>query len=46
MRYSLVRKRPGKPLDIDKIDYNDKEVLDSIGTGKDRRRVPAGELPA
>ena len=30
----LVEKTTGKPLDIDKIDYNDKEVLDSIGTGK------------
>ena len=30
----LVEKTTGKPLDIDKIDYNDKKVLDSIGTGK------------
>ncbi len=30
----LVEKTTGKPFDIDKIDYNDKKVLDSIGTGK------------
>ena len=30
----LVEKTTGKPLDIDKIDYNDKKVLESIGTGK------------
>ena len=29
-----MEKTTGKPLDIDKIDYNDKKVLDSIGTGK------------
>ena len=41
----LVEKTTGKPLDIDKIDYNDKKVLDSIGTGKmtvcSSWRVPA-----
>ena len=30
----LVEKNTGKKIDIDYIDYNDKEVLDSIGTGK------------
>ena len=30
----LVEKNTGKKIDIDHIDYNDKEVLDSIGTGK------------
>ena len=34
MRFAWWRKTTGKPLDIDKIDYNDKKVLDSIGTGK------------
>ena len=29
-----MEKTTGKPLDIDKIDYNDEKVLDSIGTGK------------
>mgnify|MGYP003291204327 CR=1 FL=1 len=30
----LVEKNTGKKIDIDHIDYNDKAVLDSIGTGK------------
>ena len=30
----LIEKNTGKKIDIDHIDYNDKEVLDSIGTGK------------
>lgn len=30
----LVEKNTGKKIDIDHIDYNDKKVLDSIGTGK------------
>ncbi len=30
----LVEQNTGKKIDIDHIDYNDKEVLDSIGTGK------------
>ncbi len=30
----LVEKTTGKKIDIDHIDYNDKAVLDSIGTGK------------
>jgi len=30
----LVEKNTGKKIDIDHIDYNDKEVLASIGTGK------------
>ena len=30
----LVEKNTGKKIEIDKIDYNDKAVLDSIGTGK------------
>ncbi|MFI3171532.1 MAG: DNA polymerase III subunit alpha [Eubacteriales bacterium] len=30
----LAGKSTGKPLDIAKIDYDDKAVLDSIGTGK------------
>ena len=30
-----VKKNQGIELDIDKIDFNDKKVLDSIGTGKD-----------
>ena len=30
----LVEKNTGKVIDIDHIDYNDKAVLDSIGTGK------------
>lgn len=32
VRYAI--KSTGKPLDINKIDYNDKAVLDYIGTGK------------
>ena len=30
----LVEKNTGTKIDIDHIDYNDKKVLDSIGTGK------------
>ena len=30
----LAEKNTGKKIDIDHIDYNDKAVLDSIGTGK------------
>ena len=30
----LIEKNTGKKIDIDHIDYNDKAVLDSIGTGK------------
>ena len=30
----LVEKNTGKKIDMDHIDYNDKAVLDSIGTGK------------
>lgn len=30
----LVRKSRGVPVDIDQIDYNDKAVLDSLGTGR------------
>ena len=30
----LAEKNTGKDIDIDHIDYNDKAVLDSIGTGK------------
>ena len=30
----LAQKSTGKEIDIHSIDYNDKEVLDSIGTGK------------
>ena len=30
----LIEKNTGKKIDIDQIDYNDKAVLDSIGTGK------------
>ena len=30
----LVEKNTGRQIDIDHIDYNDKAVLDSIGTGK------------
>ncbi|WP_395027635.1 DNA polymerase III subunit alpha, partial [Robinsoniella sp.] len=30
----LAEKSSGKSLDMDLIDYNDKEVLDSIGTGR------------
>lgn len=30
----LVEKNTGRKIDIDHIDYNDKAVLDSIGTGK------------
>lgn len=30
----LAEKSTGKTIDIDKIDYDDKAVLDSIGTGK------------
>lgn len=30
----LVEENTGTKLDIDKIDYDDKQVLDSIGTGK------------
>ena len=30
----LVEKNTGKKIDIEHIDYNDKAVLDSIGTGK------------
>ena len=30
----LVEKNTGEKIDIDHIDYNDKAVLDSIGTGK------------
>ena len=30
----LIEKDTGIRLDMDKIDYNDKQVLDSIGTGK------------
>ena len=30
----LVEKSTGKTLDMDRIDYNDRAVLDSIGTGK------------
>ncbi|NLL78738.1 MAG: DNA polymerase III subunit alpha [Clostridiales bacterium] len=30
----LVEKSTGEHIDIDHIDYNDKKVLDSIGTGK------------
>ncbi|OUP62708.1 DNA polymerase III subunit alpha [Drancourtella sp. An177] len=30
----LAEKSTGKEIDIDKIDYNDKAVLDSLGTGK------------
>ena len=30
----LVEKNTGKKIEIDHIDYNDKAVLDSIGTGK------------
>ena len=30
----LVEKNTGKKINIDYIDYNDKKVLDSIGTGK------------
>ena len=31
----LAEKSSGKTIDIDAIDYNDKKVLDYIGTGKD-----------
>ena len=30
----LVEKSTGRALDMDRIDYNDRAVLDSIGTGK------------
>ena len=30
----LIEKDTGRLLDMDKIDYNDKKVLDSIGTGR------------
>ena len=30
----LVEKKTGQTIDMDQIDYNDKAVLDSIGTGK------------
>ncbi len=30
----LAEKNTGKKIDIDKIDYNDKAVLDSVGTGR------------
>lgn len=30
----LIRRGTGKEIDLDKIDYNDKAVLDYIGTGK------------
>lgn len=30
----LIQKSTGKKLDLDKIDYNDKAVLDYVGTGK------------
>ena len=30
-----IKKNRGVDLDIDRIDFNDKQVLDSIGTGKD-----------
>ncbi len=30
----LIEKNTGKKIEIDHIDYDDKEVLDSIGTGK------------
>ena len=43
MQCSLAEKDYGIKLDMDHIDYDDKKVLDSIGTGKYRRRVPAGK---
>ncbi len=30
----LIKKSTGKEIDLDKIDYNDKAVLDYVGTGK------------
>ena len=30
----MVEKGQGKPIDLDHIDYNDKKVLDSLGTGR------------
>ncbi len=30
----LIEKNHGRKIDVDKIDYDDKKVLDSIGTGK------------
>lgn len=30
----MIRKEKNPNLDIDSIDYNDKAVLDSLGTGK------------
>ncbi len=30
----LIKKSTGKEIDLDKIDYNDKSVLDYVGTGK------------
>ena len=30
----LIRKNTGRTLDLDKIDYNDRKVLDYVGTGR------------
>ena len=38
-----VARSTGKELDMDQIDYNDPDVLASIGTGQYRWCVPAGE---
>ena len=39
----MVERSTGKALDMDQIDYNDTEVLDSLGTGTHRWCVPAGK---
>ncbi len=40
-RASGKHQQRNKTIDINKIDYDDKAVLASIGTGKDRWRIPA-----
>ena len=39
----MAEKSSGKSIDMDHINYDDKAVLASLGTGKDGRCVPAGE---
>ena len=39
----LIEQDTGVHLDMQKIDYNDKKVLDSLGTGQFGWCVPAGK---
>ena len=39
----LIERNKGISLDMDRVDYNDKQVYDMLGAGKDRGCFPAGK---